>query len=110
MLIQDRQKGQQEGRKEGRSKTDGADPMLIQDRQKGQQEGRKEGRSKTDGADLMSVLDVPLQVNLLAEVEVTQVTVVVPDVSVNLLVTLQVAARCCPILTLVARVGPQTCN
>ena len=84
--------------------------MLTQDRQKGQKEGREEGRCKTDGADLMSVFDVPLQVNLLAEVEVTQVTVVVPDVSVDLLVTLQVAARCCPILTLVAWVGPQACN
>lgn len=58
----------------------------------------------------MSILDMPLQVDLLTEIQVTQMTLVVPDVFVDLLVTLQVAARCRSILTLIAGVGPQACN
>ena len=65
------------------------------------------GRRKTACTDLVPVLDVPLQVNLLAEVEVTQVALVVPDVLVDLLVTLEVAAGGCSVVTLVARVGSQ---
>ena len=59
---------------------------------------------------LMLVLDVPLEVNLLTELDVTDAALEATDLGVNHLMASQVTAGCGAVWTLVTGIWPTSCK